>query len=564
MSNYSTNNYNFPSTSLSRSTHGITENIYKTDFTKFSSDLGSLDSARPYVSAIRKRRTLFEDLQSGTGNQEALTNQYLIPQNYTTSQNTDSNEQYVVNRQQRPLSIVSEEAGYHPLTRSLSAKGDSRSFVDIQKISNIPDAANNSNSSKINRPPLKKSHSTASPQKSPVPSTNQQCDSSSNDAIPHTTVSAPQPKLRSTVFDRLAALNNNNTNSPKLSSQKSNSNLNLNLETPEITMKKSAKNIKDQNEIAIVTNMTPSTSKKDLSHYSSTNSTATLSRIRSLDSKSRDKLKNKDFLKKSQSSLTSNKMASSQKNLSETSKKLKSASSQLPPAAPTSSSHSNSTSPTPNNFNSNSNPSFKIDNSITSSNQTPATNSSTSTSAARSDVFERLSKRTNSMKNLSNNSINNANVKKINRSRNSPSSSDHDTDGKSSPTCSHMEDHSEISHNTQSTVSHSSNATNSLSKTSVFERLYKSNIAAHQSLKNEQLNHEQPSNHHGASLRKNMSNSTASLTSNTTASSLSRKSHLNTHRARSNLTRSKITKAKPEETDRLKHDDQEDQSSSSN
>ncbi len=143
--------------------------------------------------------------------------------------------------------------------------------------------------------------------------------------------------------------------------------------------------------------MTSPTPKKDTSQYSSSGSSTTLNRIRSLDSKSREKLKtNKEYLNKKTTDLASSKLTISQKNLTETStnsstsRRLKTVgvTSHLPPPAPT------STSPTPSNYSSNSNSSFKVDHS---------TASSTSTSTVRTDVFDRLSKRTNSLKNLSSN-----------------------------------------------------------------------------------------------------------------------------------------------------------------
>ena len=172
------------------------------------------------------------------------------------------------------------------------------------------------------------------------------------------------------------------------------------------------------------------------------------------------------------------------------------------------------------------------------------------------------------------------------RSRNSPSSSSDTDTGKTSPTCSHIEDnhnhvlaasssimnqpHIDIE-TTQNTIANATVAhiNNSLSKTSVFERLYKSNIAAlkqssliknqqHQGLDSvtnnnveSQLTHENiPQNSASASLRKNMSNSTASLastasgvatnTSSTCSSSLLSHRKANwTPRGRSNLARSK-------------------------
>lgn len=164
MSSYS-NNFSFPSSSASLTRYSGTENIYKTDLSKFAGESNS-DSPRPYVSAIRKRRTLFDDMQSGGDNQEALTNQYLIPQNYSSNKSLAETDSYLA--RQRPLSIVSEEVsgGYHPLTRSLSAKGDSRLSNEMNKSymnqNNQENTTNGSSTYKLSRPPLKKSNSTTS------------------------------------------------------------------------------------------------------------------------------------------------------------------------------------------------------------------------------------------------------------------------------------------------------------------------------------------------------------------------------------------------------------------
>jgi hypothetical protein len=88
-------------------------------------------------------------------NQERLTNHYLIPQE---NDNVSDSKQH-----QRPLSIVSEEAngGYHLLTRSLSAKGDSR-LSDTSYKSSI-DTAMSAYSKISARPPLRKSSSITTP-----------------------------------------------------------------------------------------------------------------------------------------------------------------------------------------------------------------------------------------------------------------------------------------------------------------------------------------------------------------------------------------------------------------
>lgn len=101
----------------------------------------------------------------------------------------------------------------------------------------------------------------------------------------------------------------------------------------------------------------------------------------------------------------------------------------------------------------------------------------------------------------------------------------------------------------------------------MFERLYKSNIAAHQSLKNTEQQHAEHHSAGGSFLKKNMSNSTASLASSTpsTSSNLSRKSNL-TPRGRAHLTKSKaVNKVKTDEDEASKTQDElEDHSISSN
>ncbi len=160
------------------------------------------------------------------------------------------------------------------------------------------------------------------------------------------------------------------------------------------------------------------------------------------------------------------------------------------------------------------------------------------------------------------------------RSMHSPATSDQDTDSKCSPTTSHTEDHESHSASTptHSISSHSAANHNSLSKTSVFERLYKSNIAAHQSYKNEQLNSQKEvENQQNTSLKKSMSNSTASLTTGTTTiaaaaaattqtSSLSRRSNW-TSRTRGAFSAGKSRVANTDE-DTSKNDDEQSSSSS--
>lgn len=111
-------------TSLSRYASSTS---YRTDLSKYSSESLSSEPARPYVSAIRKRRTLFDDLESNSGQNES-----------------------------RPLSIVNEEANYHGLTRSLSAKGDSRNSDNYRSLIT---SSNGDGTIKSNRVTMKKSAS---------------------------------------------------------------------------------------------------------------------------------------------------------------------------------------------------------------------------------------------------------------------------------------------------------------------------------------------------------------------------------------------------------------------
>ena len=452
-SSYS-NNFNFPTSNVTSrfatSTYTSplsTDSLYTADLSKYSSGgTADSDSSRPYVSAIRKRRTLFDEPGMEAESTAQYTNSFhsdfASPYLSSFAKTVDSD---AYSGRQRPLSIVSEETGgggYHPLTRSLSAKGDSRLLNNdttqhtINQLETSSSSSSN-NSFKLNKPPIKKSNSTVSAT-NPKPSQSH-CQSEAGSSGTTSPISVPQqhqhqqPKLRSTVFDRLAALNNTSLNasqSTKLSYQQKSSlgtsNLNLNnIEQPlekkrdssvkpnaEFTAPLKSQVIKDQNEIAIVTSMTPATSKKDLSQYSSTNSAATLNRIRSLDSKSREKLRNKDFGAKKPASpvapvatAATGKATGPVKTNEPVAASLSSArrksTTQLPPAVPTSPTPQSpppqtAAAATASSFSSNSNPAFKLNNS--------------DAGATRTDVFERLSKRTNSLKNLANNNNNNLNT----------------------------------------------------------------------------------------------------------------------------------------------------------
>ena len=150
-----------------------------------------------------------------------------------------------------------------------------------------------------------------------------------------------------------------------------------------------------------------------------------------------------------------------------------------------------------------------------------ASNVSASAFASASNVFERLSKRTNSLKNLAS-SLSTTKPKGVN-----------DTDSASEQTgekgsSSNDEVHEEFtqtyltSPNNSTNNSNNSNTQNpnqNLSKTSVFERLYKSNIAAHMNPNSQLLNETgNLKNLDSSTLKKNMSVSSASLTSSNNSS----------------------------------------------
>ena len=168
------------------------------------------------------------------------------------------------------------------------------------------------------------------------------------------------------------------------------------------------------------------------------------------------------------------------------------------------------------------------------------------------------------------------------RSNNSPTLSDPDTDGKTSPSSlsgghEEISQEHETSHNTlvnsASTAPHLSHH-HSLSKTSVFERLYKSNIAAHMNSNSSSLIGEQSgsglanaktgadaiSSSSTQSLKKNMSLSSASLASSvqnatnvSPTANLSRKSNW-APRPRASLSKSTLPRSF-----RAKQDDEESQ-----
>jgi len=300
----------------------------------------------------------------------------------------------------------------------------------------------------------------------------------------------------------------------------------------DLTQKNLTTVIKDQNEIAIVTSVVPAkrnnnnnnnlNQNNETSSVSSTSSTSSLSRIRSLDSKSREKLKSNKDLKKSTANLTT----------SITSTSCSSSSNQpqttlLPPSGSSKqqinksenenrkkTSISNGVSLQINNncFNSSSNPSFS----------TPAQKQA---DLSKKDVFERLSKRTNSMKNL-------AAGLKATRSTGSPSSSDRENDGKISPISS---DEHVLSNHIDNNNSNQQNNNNSISKTSVFERLYKSNIAAHMNHQASLLNENQQqitSQTNVNNLKKNMSLSSANLVTNSNISTPNTNKKLNQNNIR--------------------------------
>ena len=308
----------------------------------YANDLNSNshEPGRPYVSAIRKRRTLFNENEGQQQQQqnhsespnlfENSSNYFNYQTPYTTSEynigsylSNDASKSPLVSgfstNRQRPLSIVNEENrgenNSSTLARSLSAKeahiNDTKSKLQIKKSNSINTSRQESSGG---------SSSGSSSPTTPPPSSS--------------AFSAPSTKIRASVFDRLTSVNNNNNNinnlnsaaatppqnSATLNASKLRSNLgtknnsswqlNLDSEKPKTNTQQKVvetkpandfgiKNvttvIKDQNDIAIVTSVTKprETLNNSPSQQQQQQLPQTFNRIRSLDSKSREKLKEK-------------------------------------------------------------------------------------------------------------------------------------------------------------------------------------------------------------------------------------------------------------------------------
>jgi len=230
----------------------------------------NLEPPRPYVSAIRKRRTLFCDDgstdYSNVDNNMSSTVSYFTNNNFTSpyvheykspytnllaassslnnknsNASNNSNGNTKVNTEptnnssnnfgrNRPLSIVNEESNnnnnnnnssnnnnvlqtnvpYSNLTRSLSAK-DSRNNSTNNETNNFKDD-NTSTSLMISNTPTQKLKQSAQVKKSNSITSSTLSRSDEQSTATTTTTTTGNQKLRSTVFDRLAALNNNSTN----------------------------------------------------------------------------------------------------------------------------------------------------------------------------------------------------------------------------------------------------------------------------------------------------------------------------------------------------------------
>lgn len=593
------------------------------------------NSARPYVSAIRKRRTLFDSSNTNisvssndTTSHGGLytSNMTITPSAPTTSNhsyynkpsslslfNTSRNNDYLNYTSGPQSSYDYQQYGeYEPYNVSINSGNVSSSDNPNQSI-NSPSADENTNSitnqakkiSSVNdkRPDtkttkLKKSFSTTGKLENQHNLSSNSSSGGSPPATPTSSSGSHGAKIRSTVFDRLAALNSStNPASSTVASSTSrrasrDETSGKQSQTSSYTSSITEANIKLQNEIAIVTSMMPSTggvakrkdslpgfpssanqrlNESNSSTSSSTNSNnITISRIRSLDSKSREKFKQQLSTAKVDSSLSqSNKMKASSPTNSISSNSsnevvvptcyLYPASQQPGQQTSDKSRHKKCQQP--------------HSSGLPTSPTTMNNPSSSSNTANKTDVFERLSKRTISMKNLSRpasrshnyqlpgNNSNNSGTASSNSDNEVPAdlngsclsneavkpstqkyvkagsvSSNEDTEstddhlyGINSATASQssmrLKPCKMINNNSSSGTASSSNLA---SKTSVFERLYKSNIAAH--LMSHQNETAQPSSTNTAAnlssssstssnnLKKNMSTSSTSLVSSTSSS----------------------------------------------
>ena len=524
-----------------------------------SSELSTSGSLthRPYVSAIRKRRTLFSDelMSDESSNSSFSKTSSIFSHDSTTFQdppettirpkidnsrpnlddtqsNNNKNGIGYSHARNRPLSIVNEEAAAAAaaaaanggLNRSLTfneshlLKSSYQTSRENTIRENEPISNQTTPKPKIQ---IKKSNSVNSPNSKPE----------INKARTKLSSSEKDQTMSSSTFN-VAASNvtkPNNITPTKVNSspQKPDTKKSTSFEQPNIS------NIKLQNEIAIVTSMVPK--KKDIPiPIPTTNSDdndaclngQSINRIRSLDSKSREKYKSCIPNSNSNSNSAVKKQQSSPNSSSNTTTTTNSipitpiiqtnlipSCYLYPKSSSTSSDNSNS-----NNGSNSSKSSLSIGSEINTENvqnsekgtvrrksQVFLANgklSNTAESGNKADVFERLSKRTNSMKNLSNSQIK-PNSKSIGNS------SDNEKTFSSNDEASTSQEYGLPQHNNHHNTSNST--ANNLSKTSVFERLYKSNIAAHMN------NHQNEINNHTAveknSLKKNMSVSSANLVS---------------------------------------------------
>ncbi|CAF0775802.1 unnamed protein product [Brachionus calyciflorus] len=452
-----------------------------------NSDLESTSTTtpRPYVSAIRKRRTLFSDGFDSASTEfrgentlsdfVSSTNSFNSDSDFLTTFSTPRPTTVTIDESKntglgfslvrnRPLSIVSEEANLNTTNSGLN-----RSYTMNDTRVKILE---NKESEFKNRSSLKKSNSICS---------------NKNDKIDNSC------KSKSSVFDRLTVNQPVNVSSTSCL-LKTNSGSSINNNSRNYEIKK-----KEENEIAVVTSCVPKTRRESTTSNSTNSSISTnaLNRIRSLDSKSRDKFKSTTNLKS-----TNNKSCSSTNSPVTTNVPA----CYLYPCQDLKTQERNKTK-----LIDNEPPRRKSQNTLI---KTPPNETN------KNDVFERLSKKANSMKNLSQSLTKNKNSS-------SSSSSSEDVDHKSYA--------DELDDNVFHSNSLNTNQTNNSNKTSVFERLYKSNIAAHMNNQDDK----------SSSLKKNMSVSSANLISNLASQSskkLSLKNSKNFINTRVSLKNSNVKK----------------------
>ena len=362
---YTPPSYTEPKYSATPSVYSNSSNIFDPPVDSSSSTAPSATTQRPYVSAIRKRRTLFSDgfdPSSGSETEGFYSDNGMYSNNHNSSFNSYkssrddeasvprssttgsiySTANGTANARTRPLSIVSEEANslkynLNPVSNTTTTNtttiNSASATIPIKVEHQQQEAAVKTTESKVAsyrslpRPLIKKSNSINSNKYESTPlntltnsisnsnlatnaATTTTTTNNNNNTHTHTntttsTVNPSTAKIRSTPFNRSTAISSSNETATTVPSaglvQPKRLGVNNNSEPKNNILASS--NIKCQNEIAIVTSMMPKN--RDASHTGATgtgggttSALSSMSRIRSLDSKNREKLKTNHLVTK--------------------------------------------------------------------------------------------------------------------------------------------------------------------------------------------------------------------------------------------------------------------------